>query len=165
MAKEIERKFLVASGSWQEAADGGTRFRQAYIVTMDDRSARVRLMDDQRAKLTIKIGSGAMTRDEFEYEIPVDDARDMMSKAIGLIIEKTRYKVHHHGFVWEVDVYAGAHEGLVVAEVELGAEGDTPALPNWLGAEVTGDPHYSNQYLSTSPLVSKADHELSYSPF
>jgi CYTH domain-containing protein len=146
MAKEIERKFLVASDGWRGAADGGTRFLQAYIVTMDDRSAR-------------------MTRDEFEYEVPVEDARDMMSKAVGLIIEKTRYEVHHQGFIWEVDVYGGAHEGLVVAEVELDTEGDTPALPSWLGAEVTGDPQYSNQYLSTNPLVSKADHELSYSPF
>jgi adenylate cyclase len=165
MAKEIERKFLVASDSWRDTADSGTRFLQAYIVTMDDRSVRIRLMDDTRAKLTIKIGSGSMTRDEFEYEISVAEAKDMMSMAVGLIIEKTRYEVQHHGFLWEVDVYSGAHEGLVVAEVELVAEGDTPALPDWLGAEVTGDPHYSNQYLSTSPLVSKADHELSYSPF
>lgn len=165
MAKEIERKFLVASDSWRDIADSGTRFLQAYIVTMDDRSVRIRLMDDTRAKLTIKIGSGSMTRDEFEYEISVAEAKDMMSMAVGLIIEKTRYEVKHLGYVWEVDVYSGAHEGLVVAEVELVAEGDTPALPDWLGAEVTGDPHYSNQYLSTSPLVSKADHELSYSPF
>lgn len=165
MAKEIERKFLVASDAWRKAADGGTRFLQAYIVTMDDRSARVRLMDDTRAKLTIKISTGSMTRDEFEYEIPVEDARDMMAKAIGLIIDKTRYEVHHRGFVWEVDVYAGAHKGLVVAEVELDAESDRPDLPAWLGTEITGDPQYSNQYLSTSPLVSAADHELSYSPF
>jgi len=165
MAKEIERKFLVASDRWRNIADGGTRFLQAYIVTMDDRSARVRLMDDKRAKLTIKIGTGSMTRDEFEYEIPVEDARDMMTKAIGLIIEKTRYKVEHRGFLWEIDVYGGAHDGLVVAEVELDTEDDQPALPDWLGTEVTGDPHYSNQYLSTSPIVSKADHELSYSPF
>lgn len=165
MAKEIERKFLVASDSWRDTADSGTRFLQAYIVTMDDRSVRIRLMDDTRAKLTIKIGSGSMTRDEFEYEISVAEAKDMMSMAVGLIIEKTRYEVQHHGFLWEVDVYSGAHEGLVVAEVELDAEGDTPALPDWLGAEVTGDPNYSNQYLSTSPIISKADHELSYSPF
>lgn len=165
MAKEIERKFLVASDGWRKTADGGTRFLQAYIVTMDDRSVRVRLMDETRANLTIKIGAGSMTRDEFEYEIPIADAKEMMSKAVGLIIEKTRYELEHCGFVWEVDVYAGAHEGLVVAEVELDAEGDTPDLPSWLGTEVTGDPHYSNQYLSTSPLESKADHELSYSPF
>lgn len=165
MAKEIERKFLVASDDWRSAADGGTCFLQAYIVTMDDRSVRIRLMDDKRAKLTIKIGTGSMTRDEFEYEIPVAEARDMMSLAVGLIIEKTRYEVKHHGFVWEVDVYGGAHDGLVVAEVELSDESDTPELPSWLGAEVTGDPQYSNQYLSTNPLVSKADHELSYSPF
>ena len=152
MAKEIERKFLVASEGWRSAADRGTRLLQAYVVTMDDRSARVRLMDDERAKLTIKISNGSMTRDEFEYDIPVADARDLMSKAIGLVIEKTRYEVQHRGFVWEVDVYGGAHEGLVIAEVELSAEGDTPDLPSWLGTEVTGDPHYSNQYLVHQPV-------------
>ena len=88
MAKEIERKFLVASDDWRVAADCGTCFLQAYIVTMDDRSVRVRLMDDKRAKLTIKIGTGSMTRDEFEYEISVADARDMMAMAVGLVIEK-----------------------------------------------------------------------------
>jgi adenylate cyclase len=156
MAKEIERKFLVDSDGWRSAANRGTRLLQAYVVTMDDRSARVRLMDDERAKLTVKISNGSMTRDEFEYDIPVADAKDMMSKAIGLVIEKTRYEVKHGGFVWEVDVYAGAHEGLVIAEVELSAEGDTPDLPNWLGAEVTGDPLYSNQSLSINPSLSKS---------
>ncbi len=156
MAKEIERKFLVASEGWRSAADRGTRLLQAYVVTMDDRSARVRLMDDERAKMAIKINDRSMTRDEFEYDIPVADAKDMMSKAIGLVIEKTRYEVKHGGFVWEVDVYAGAHEGLVIAEVELSAEGDTPDLPNWLGAEVTGDPRYSNQSLSINPSLSKS---------
>ncbi|CAN7341584.1 CYTH domain-containing protein [Pararhizobium sp. LjRoot238] len=164
MAKEIERKFLVASDGWRSEADRGTCLLQAYVVTMDDRSARVRLMDDERAKLTIKISNGSMTRDEFEYEIPVADAKELMSKAIGRIIEKTRYEVKHGGFVWEVDVYSGAHEGLVIAEVELSAEGDTPDLPVWLGAEVTGDLRYSNQFLSINPLVSMKDHELSYSP-
>jgi adenylate cyclase len=165
MAKEIERKFLVTSDGWRSAADGGTCLLQAYVVTMDDRSARVRLMDDNRAKLTIKISNGSMTRDEFEYDIPVADAKELMSKAMGLVIEKTRYEVKHGPFVWEVDVYGGAHEGLVIAEVELSAESDAPDLPAWLGAEVTGDPQYSNQSLATTPLVSKKDHELSYSAF
>lgn len=165
MAKEIERKFLVASDEWRKDADAGTPLFQAYIVTMDGRSLRVRLIDGKRARLTIKLGAGSMTRDEFEYEIPVEDARELMTKAIGLVIEKIRYKVHYHGFVWEVDVYGGAHKGLVIAEVELETEGDTPRLPSWLGAEVTGDVHYSNQYLSTEPLFSRTDHELSYSPF
>ena len=156
MAKEIERKFLVASDGWQDEADGGTSLVQAYIVTMDDRSARVRIMDNARARLTIKISNGSMTRYEFEYDIPVDDAKELMSKAIGLVIEKTRYEVKHSGFIWEVDVYGGAHAGLVIAEVELGAEGDTPELPAWLGTEVTGDPLYSNQSLSINPSLSKS---------
>lgn len=164
MAKEIERKFLVASDTWRSQADAGTALLQAYIVTMDGRSLRVRLVDGKRAKLTIKLGSGTMTRDEFEYDIPIDDGRELVSKAIGLVIEKIRYKVEYGGFVWEIDVYGGAHDGLVIAEVELKTEDDAPRLPDWLGDEVTGDVHYSNQYLSTEPLLPRTGHGLSYSP-
>jgi len=165
MAKEIERKFLVASDVWRDHADAGTALLQAYVVTMDGRSLRVRIADGKRAKLTIKLGAGSMTRDEFEYEIPIDDGRELMSKAIGLVIEKVRYRIGHCGFTWEVDVYGGAHEGLIIAEVELQSESDTPPLPAWLGAEVTGDFNYSNQHLSTEPLFSRAGHGVPYSPF
>ncbi|WP_275785199.1 CYTH domain-containing protein [Pararhizobium gei] len=152
MAKEIERKFLVSSDGWRARADRGTSLLQAYVVTMDDRSTRVRLLDDAHARLTIKIGSGPLTRDEFEYDIPVADARDLIAKAIGVIIEKTRYRVEHEGFMWEIDVYAGVHLGLVIAEVEMRTEADKPDLPPWLGTEVTGDPRYSNQSLATLPV-------------
>ncbi|EJK79634.1 hypothetical protein PMI03_05285 [Rhizobium sp. AP16] len=148
MAKEIERKFLVRGDRWRELASEKLILRQAYVATMDDRSVRVRLTNDTIATLTMKIGK-AMTRDEFEYEIPVGDAEELLGNAIGLIIEKTRYKVPHKGFVWEVDVFRGAHRGLVVAEVELENESDDPELPDWIGREVTGEYRYSNQALAT----------------
>jgi CYTH domain-containing protein len=90
-----------------------------------------------------------MTRDEFEYDIPVEDAEELLRTAIGIIIEKTRYRVPHEGFVWGIDVFAGDHRGLVIAEVEMQAETDEPKLPSWIGREVTGDFRYSNQALAT----------------
>ena len=163
MAKEIERKFLVTGDGWRNATTSTTRFQQAYIVTMADRSLRVRLMDNSRAKLTLKIGKNALMRDEFEYDITVEDALDMIANAVGVVIEKTRYTVDHRGFVWEVDVYQGAYEGLIVAEVEMRNESDRPELPAWIGREVTGDRRYSNQRLATENLSGELCHGLSHS--
>ena len=153
MAKEIERKFLVASDGWRERADKGIDLRQAYVVTMDDRSLRVRIHGNKWARLTIKIGKSALVRNEYEYDVPMDDAREMLTQAVGIVIEKRRYRVPYRGFVWEVDVYEGALKGLVVAEVEMKRETDLPALPNWIGREVTGDRRYSNQALATEGLM------------
>lgn len=161
MAKEIERKFLVSSDGWKSEVSKTTAFQQAYIASMDDRSVRVRIMNQDRARLTIKIGTGSMTRDEFEYDIPLADALDLLPLAIGIVLEKTRYEVRHSGFVWEVDVYDGAYEGLVIAEVELSDESDAPALPAWLGREVTGDHRYSNQWLATDAAVGEVADGLS----
>jgi CYTH domain-containing protein len=116
---------------------------------MDDRSVRVRILDGRKARLTIKIGRSTITRDEFEYDIPIAEAKELLQNAIGIVIEKTRYRVPYEGFVWEVDVFAGEHRGLVIAEVEMMSETDNPALPRWLGREVTGDFRYSNQALAT----------------
>jgi CYTH domain-containing protein len=149
MAKEIERKFLVRSDGWRSETQSKSLLKQCYIASMDDRSVRVRILDGEKARLTIKIGRGALTRDEFEYDIPVADAEELMQQAIGLVIEKTRYRVPYDGFIWEVDVFAGAHRGLVIAEVEMASETDDPSLPSWLGREVTGDFRYSNQSLAT----------------
>ncbi|MBB3312692.1 CYTH domain-containing protein [Rhizobium sp. BK196] len=149
MAKEIERKFLVRGEAWRSAAESKSVLKQGYIASMEDRSVRVRILDEKTARLTMKIGRGTLTRDEFEYEIPVSDAEELLENAIGVIIEKTRYRVPYEGFVWEVDVFAGAHRGLVIAEVEMRAETDNPPLPTWLGREVTGDFRYSNQALAT----------------
>lgn len=149
MAKEIERKFLVRSDAWRSAVQSKSVLKQGYVASMDDRSVRIRILDEKAARLTLKIGRSTLTRDEFEYEIPVSDAEELLENAIGIVIEKTRHRVPHEGFVWEVDVFAGAHRGLIIAEVEMQAETDSPSLPAWLGREVTGDFRYSNQALAT----------------
>lgn len=148
MAKEIERKFLVRNDRWRDLVSEKLMLRQAYVAAMPDRSVRVRLTDETNATLTMKIGR-SMTRDEFEYDIPVGDAHELLDNAIGLVIEKTRFKVPYKGFVWEVDVFRGAHRGLVIAEVELKSETDNPELPDWVGREVTGEYRFSNQALAT----------------
>lgn len=148
MAKEIERKFLVSGDNWRLDADSGSALQQAYIVTMDDRSVRVRIADSATARMTVKVGKSALVRDEFEYVIPLADAQGMIDLAVGIVIEKTRYRVPFRGFVWEVDVYDGALEGLVIAEVEMASEDDSPDLPDWVGREVTGERRFSNQYLA-----------------
>ncbi|MBB3541733.1 MULTISPECIES: CYTH domain-containing protein [unclassified Rhizobium] len=149
MAKEIERKFLVHGDAWRAGAETKSVFKQGYIASMDDRSVRVRVLDNVKARLTVKIGRSTLTREEFEYDIPVADAAQLLDEAIGIIIEKTRYRVPHGGFVWEVDVFAGQYRGLVIAEVEMRSESDNPSLPSWVGREVTGDFRYSNQALAT----------------
>lgn len=153
MAKEIERKFLVASDGWRNHADKGIDLRQAYVVTMNDRSLRVRIHGDKWARLTIKIGKSALVRDEYEYDLPLHDAKEMLTRAVGIVIEKRRHRVPHKGFIWEVDVYEGPLRGLIVAEVELKRETDLPALPDWIGREITGDRRYSNQSLATEGLL------------
>ena len=148
MAKEIERKFLVSGQRWRTFADEGIAIRQAYIVAQDDRSLRVRIYGNGQSRITLKVGHTALVRDEYEFEIDRDEAEDMLRHAIGNVIQKVRYKVPHEGHVWEVDVYEGAHRGLVIAEVELASIHDDPALPNWVGREVTGESQYSNQSMA-----------------
>ncbi len=152
MAKEIERKFLVRNDGWKAEATSSSRFLQAYIAGGDDRSVRVRISDGEKAKLTIKVGRELLSRDEFEYDIPLQDAQDLARAALGTVLEKTRYKIDHEGYVWEVDVYDGAYKGLVVAEVEMEHEEAAPALPDWVGVEVTGDRRYSNHVMATEDL-------------
>lgn len=148
MAKEIERKFLVASDEWRDKVTRSMAFRQAYVASLENRSVRVRIVDGRDATLTIKIGESALVRDEYEYSIPLKDAEELMASAPGVVIEKTRHTVDHRGFTWEIDVFEGKYQGLVVAEVEMKDENADPALPSWLGKEVTGDSRFSNQSLA-----------------
>lgn len=148
MAKEIERKFLVRDARWKDNAAAGTRLVQAYVAVMDDRNVRVRLYEDGRAKLTMKAGRSGMTRDEVEFAVPANEARELLELSIGNVIEKVRYEIPFEGFLWEIDVYEGNLAGLVVAEVELQSEDQQPAIPPWIGLELTGDSAYSNQSLA-----------------
>jgi adenylate cyclase len=147
--REIERKFLVASDDWQGKATGLKRFRQAYLALTDRAQVRVRLVDDCEAKLTIKSADPEEKRAEFEYDVPVDEAEAMLVLAETGVVEKVRHIVPaSHGREWEIDVFKGALEGLVIAEIELDEEAEDVALPDWIGREVTGDEGYYNAVLA-----------------
>ena len=148
MALEIERKFLVTPGAWQQAP--GVLYRQGYLNRDKTRTVRVRVAGDV-AFLTIKGVSVGATRAEFEYPIPLPDAQALLALCDGPLIEKTRHVLTYEDTTWEVDVFAGDNAGLVVAEVELTAEDQPFARPDWLGEEVTHDARYFNSNLATQP--------------
>ncbi|QKV19496.1 CYTH domain-containing protein [Oricola thermophila] len=152
MALEIERKYLVDGESWREAGGGSHHILQAYLALDGSTSVRVRISDGRRARLTVKIGRSGLVRDEFEYPVPLEDAERMIEAAQGRLIEKVRHVIPSGGFVWEVDVYEGALSGLVIAEVEMRSENDTPVLPEWIGREVTGEAAWSNAMLAIHGL-------------
>jgi CYTH domain-containing protein len=152
MAKEIERKFLVTSDDWRGHVDGKAAIRQFYLAAVDGRSFRVRIRDDSSAALTLKFGAHGRERDEFEYPIPLRDAEEMQEFAIGLVIEKTRHEVRHNGYVYEVDDFAGALAGLVIAELETPDDVLAAELPPWLGREVTGESAFYNASLARNGL-------------
>ena len=149
MAKEIERKFLLADEGWRGSASSSSSIRQFYVAAAPDRTVRIRIRDGQ-ALLTLKFGAQAKARDEFEYPIPLAEAEEMLAFALGHVIEKTRHKVPHGGYVYEVDVFGGDLEGLVLAELETPDEVPDAALPAWLGREVTGQAAYYNASLALS---------------
>lgn len=152
MAVEIERKFLVANETWRADADQGQRIRQAYLSASDTHSIRIRILDEAQAWLTIKSGFRGIARDEFEYEVPVGDAMQMLELRQSGIIEKVRYPFPADGLLWEIDVFTGANTGLVIAEIELEHESQQPAMPAWIGTEVTGDLRYQNSRLAAAPF-------------
>jgi len=152
MAKEIERKYLLRSDEWKKLAEG-MHCRQGYLSTVKERTVRVRTIGE-KAFLTIKGVSKGITRLEFEYEIPTEDANEMLDELCERpIIEKFRHKIAHAGLVWEVDEFHGANEGLVVAEVELTSIDEAFDLPPWVGEEVSGDPRYFNANLVANPFM------------
>ncbi|AZO10447.1 MULTISPECIES: CYTH domain-containing protein [unclassified Mesorhizobium] len=148
MVKEVERKFLVASSAWRDRAEAHIRIRQFYLAAAPGRTVRVRISDDNSARLTLKFGSSARERDEFEYPIPLADAEEMMAFAVGRVIDKTRHHVRHRGYLYEVDVFGGVLAGLVVAELETPEDVPGEMLPDWLGREVTGEQRFYNASLA-----------------
>ena len=151
MAKDIERKFLVAHQAWRESVNTIHVYRQGYLSYDSERTVRVRATE-VTGYLTIKGITEGLTRDEFEYEIPLADALALLQLCERPAIEKKRYIVPNGAHVWEVDVFEGVNEGLVVAEIELGSEDEAFDKPNWLGNEVSGDRKYSNSALSLHPF-------------
>ncbi|MGD8524015.1 MAG: CYTH domain-containing protein [Desulfobacterales bacterium] len=150
MAKEIERKFLVKEGSWRHAK--GTQYRQGYLNSTKERIVRVRTIDD-KGYLTIKGITVGASRMEFEYEIPLQDANELLTICEKPLIEKIRYTVENDGVVWEVDEFTGDNQGLIVAEVELQSEDQQFPKPDWVAEEVTGDPRYFNSNLIKNPYT------------
>jgi CYTH domain-containing protein len=151
MAVEIERKFLVVGEGWRALALG-TVYRQGYIASGNGRTVRVRVAGDT-GYLTIKGPSTGISRAEFEYEIPVSDATELLDTLCDRpLIEKTRYRIPLDGLVWEVDEFSGENQGLILAEVELSDPQQPIQLPEWVGQEVSGDPRYFNASLVKAPF-------------
>ena len=155
MGIEIERKFLISSDAWRSESDAGSQIVQGYLPTDASCAVRVRVAGDN-AWLTIKGSAhGGVSRAEYEYAIPVDDAHGLLSTmARRPYVEKCRFRVLRGTHTWEIDVFEGDNLGLVVAEIELSSEAEAFARPDWLGAEVSADPRYSNAALVKHPYSS-----------
>ncbi len=152
MGIEIERKYLVVDDSWREHARGAVSYRQGYLTKGESSSVRVRIGDD-RAYLNIKSATLGVSRAEFEYDIPTADAEQILEQLCRRpLIVKTRYRLTHGSHEWEVDVFGGENEGLVVAEVELADPAEDFEAPPWIGAEVSDDPRYYNACLVDHPF-------------
>lgn len=150
MAKEIERKFLLREKDFVRTLTG-TRLEQGYIATVRGVTVRVRIAGEQ-AFLTIKGKSSGISRDEYEYEIPVVEAEAMLRDLCEApTVKKIRYRTEHAGLVWEIDEFLGENSGLWVAEVELEDPEQEVLLPDFVGQEVSGDPRYFNSYLVKNP--------------
>lgn len=154
MSTEIERKFLVNSEAWKKVAkDNGTHYRQGYLSTDKAATVRVRLAD-AKAWITIKGPTTGASRAEYEYEIPVADARAMLDDLCTASLSKLRYRITYKGKLWEVDSFLEANQGLLLAEIELGSEDELFEIPDWIREEVTSDARYYNSYLSQHPFTS-----------
>jgi adenylate cyclase len=150
MGIEIERKFLLAGDAWRGQGQA-TRMRQGYLCSDPERTVRVRI-EGEGAVITIKSKVSGASRGEWEYPIPVADAAELLDRLCEQpLVEKTRHRIAHAGHVWEVDEFAGDNAGLVVAEIELGAEDEAFDKPDWIGREVTGDKRYYNSSLIRQP--------------
>ena len=154
MPVEIERKFLLID---KPPAVAGVEMVQGYLCKDADRTIRVRLERDEggakegRAVLTVKGKPIGLTRPEYEYSIPIDEAQELMELCVGSLVEKTRYRHRVGRHIWEVDVFHGENEGLVVAEIELSDEAELFEKPDWVGAEVSSESRYANSKLSINP--------------
>jgi len=157
MAIEIERKFLVTGDGWRTAAHAVIPMAQGYINDMGaldrgDQKASVRVrIEGDRAALNLKSRTLGRSRQEFDYPIPVEDARALLALCVGGIIDKRRHLVRHQGLLWEVDEFLGDNAGLVVAEVELEDADQHVPLPDWAGEDVTDQARYYNVALASHP--------------
>ena len=146
---EIEHKYLVVNDSFKQMASAESEIHQGFLSRIPERTVRVRIKDN-RGFITIKGKGAGAAHPEFEYEVPLDDAVQMLSLCEPPIIKKTRYIVMHDGNRWEVDVFHDDLQGLVIAELEVPNEDYQFALPPFVGLEVTGDKRYYNSQLGVS---------------
>ena len=151
MGIEIERKFLVKGTLWRRS--DAVSIKQGYLNRDKARTVRVRVQGE-KAFLTIKGLTVGASRTEFEYALPIDDARSLLALCDGPLIEKRRHRVEFDGRLWEIDEFEGANAGLVLAEIELEDEAQTFERPDWLGLEVTSDARYYNSNLAVQPFSS-----------
>jgi CYTH domain-containing protein len=147
MALEIERRFRVSSDAWRASVARSTRITQGYLAITVDSVIRVRVRDEQ-GYVTIKSRDGGLARQEFEYAVPLDDARSLLKLCGRRILEKIRHEVNHAGYLWEVDEYLPPLEDLIIAEVEMQSESEDPPRPPWVGDEITHDGSFSNAALA-----------------
>ena len=151
MGIEIERKFLLKNSNWRTQVFESRRIAQGYLTENSGASSvRVRL-DGESANLNIKSRELAISRQEYEYPVPVSDAQIMLETLCDQVLEKTRYLVDYEGSIWEIDEFSGENAGLVVAEIELQSEDEVFALADWLGEEGSTDVRYYNVNLISHP--------------
>ena len=159
MGQEIERKFLVHGDVWRSGAKG-LYCRQGYLASAIGCTVRVRVLGGQ-GFLTIKGRMEGISRSEYEYGIPVQDAHEMLDRLCSRpLVEKYRYHREYAGQTWEVDEFVGENQGLVVAEIELQAADQAVALPDWVGREVSDDPRYLNVNLAKRPYTTWGSEEV-----
>jgi adenylate cyclase len=149
MGKEIERKFLVNKKIWNYEGQA-KHLVQGYLLSDTLATVRVRIAENQ-AFLTIKSNTNRLSRDEYEYEIPIEDAQNMLKLCKDFPVAKTRWTLTFEGKIWEVDVFEGDNEGLVMAEIELEYETEPFVLPPWIDQEVSQDVRFYNSFLSKHP--------------
>lgn len=163
MAREIERKFLVSGQAWKALAFKHTHFAQGYLNDIQDctskSSVRVRIEGD-KANLNIKSLEIGLSRDEYEFVIPMHEAQKILKTlTVGPVIEKVRYLVRYGNHIWEIDEFQGDNAGLVIAEVEMDSENDQILMPAWAGAEVTHEARFYNVSLSRYPYKDWSEDE------
>ncbi|MEQ1543575.1 CYTH domain-containing protein [Methyloglobulus sp.] len=153
MAIEIEHKFLLANEDWRQHVKKSVKYKQGYLSSQPTSSIRIRISDNQ-AWLNIKSATIGTERLEFEYEIPLSDADEIINTLCRKpLIEKIRHFVTNDRNIWEIDEFQGENQGLIVAEIELSKVGQNFTKPHWLGAEVTHDLRYYNNNLALNPYI------------
>jgi adenylate cyclase len=151
MALEIERKYLVINDNWEDGVRSQTVIKQGYLATTSKASVRVRV-EGEEANINIKGSNVGISRREYEYPIPLEEGEELLEHLVtDTVIDKIRYKVKCGAHVWDLDLFQGANQGLVIAEVELSHEDEAFEMPEWVGEEVSGERRYYNASLVKHP--------------